>query len=138
MVDFLIQSITKSSKNGDDFLKKLCPDGYYKAYKQFQILAKLNDPKTRLLVVNMKQEIQEIKDLAKHENSIIFAFIIFREDVLYYAYTKRSLRRKKYFLNMLKQANLIKDNKLKVSSMTKAMVHWSRHIKINLEYLPSI
>ena len=138
MVDFLIQSITKSSKTGDPFLKDLTPELYYRTFKKIQILKTLKHPNTRLLIINRKEEVEEIKDLTKAESKIALAYLIFQGDLLYYTYTKLSLRRKNYFWKMLNASGIVKDNIIKTKTMTRTFFHLCQHKKLRIEHYPDI
>ncbi len=92
-------------------------------------------PKCDVMIINDKKQ---IKKGIESPDEIIIAYVVFNEDILYYAYTKYALRHKGFFKVLLDSAGLIDGNTIKVRHLTPQFVKICEHKNWRIEHYPFV
>ncbi len=131
MINFFINSWLKSYRTGNEHLK-LSNEKYYNENKKKEILLLLDT--ARIFIITETEEVKEIKNF--EDDDVILSYIICNGDFLTYAYTKMSMRRNNYFSKLIDASGIIKDNKLKVRSMTRCFPYIAKARGLEIDYCP--
>lgn len=128
--NFILNSLLKSYKSGSIQLKLMSNEYYYKLYEP--IVKKIIE-NCNCLIINEKGEI-EVEDFKQFR--VIFSYILFKDDFLYYIYTKNNLRKKKYASKLIEAVNF--DKNINIRLFTESGYYFLKKIQKNIYYYPIV
>jgi len=132
MREFILDSWLYSLKKGNRYLKKYADWDFFKTTLKFQIHQILKT--AEVAIINENEEVEKITNL--DEEKILFAFVIYSDKFLHYAYTKQNMRRNNFFTKLLDKTDLVQNNILRCTYITETLPYVCRARNIELKYHP--
>ena len=128
--NFILNSMLKSLKYGSRENKLQPNNVFYNTYEN--IIKDLID-KCHINIVNEKGEIEE--KIKIDDWKVIFSYIIYKDNFLYYIYTKDNLRKKDYAKKLLESANF-KSTNVNIRFYTDSGYYFLKKLNKNIFYYP--
>ena len=128
--NFIINSFLQSYHQGSK-QSQLQPK--YNYYKIFEPLIKKVLDICNILIIG---EDEKIKSYDSKEFNTIFSYILYKDDMLFYLYTKKNLRHKHYATRLLNEAGF--KNNINFRFYTSCGQHFAEKIERNIFYYPIV